>query len=61
MLLILLGSAKRVPQEDLLDKIKEALVRFNQNPENKKLLARTLTQLDDDAKIRLSFLSFATN
>lgn len=61
MILILLGSAKRVPQEDLLDKIKEALVRFNQNADNRKVLARIVTQLDDDAKIRLSFLSFANN
>jgi hypothetical protein len=61
MILILLGSAKRVPHEDLLDKIKEALVRFNQNADNRKVLARIVTQLDDDAKIRLSFLSFANN
>lgn len=57
MLVILLGSAKRLPQEDMLESIKEALLAFSQKDENRRSLLKAINQLDDEAKIRLSFLN----
>lgn len=59
MLVILLGSAKRLPLDDMLDSIKEELLAFGQQEENKKTFTRIINQLDDDAKIRLSFLNLS--
>ena len=59
ILIALLASARRLPQEDMTDRIKEVLLKFTHSQENKKVLSRVLNQMDDDAKIRLSFLNLA--
>ena len=57
ILIVLLASAKRIPQDDLVDRIKEVLSKFNHSADNKRLLQKIILQLDDDARIKLSFLN----
>ena len=57
ILIILLASAKRIPQDEVVDRIKEVLSKFNHSAENKRLLQKIILQLDEDARIKLSFLN----
>jgi hypothetical protein len=59
MLSVLLGSARRLGNDESMDRTKEVLLKFSHSAENKRLLSRVLTQMDDDARIRLAFLNLS--
>jgi hypothetical protein len=56
ILSVLLASMKRLSSEDLYDRMKEVLLLFSQTQDNKKLLTKIFHGMDDETKMKLSFL-----
>ena len=56
MMIVVAGSIKRLAHDEVVDRIKEVLIKFSLAQENAPLLAKVVGHLDEESKSKLSFL-----
>ena len=57
MILMLFAGVKRMREDEMIEHVKECLLKYSLNADHKKILHKIIISMDDDMKIKFSFLN----